>query len=76
MFAVRWVLPSKLLDGDLMTVKVLENQVVEVRCLILFSELNLDVGLAWSLRLRTLLIRNVTIGLNDVELLVISCSQL
>ena len=54
--AIGGILPHKLLDRYLVAVEVLENQVVEVRHLVLFAELYLDVGLARALRLSALLV--------------------
>lgn len=74
--AVSWVLPRELLYGYLVAVEVLEDQVVEVRYLVVLAELDLDVGLARALRLRALLVRDVAVGLNDVELVIVSATEL
>ena len=45
-FAISRILAHELFDRYLVTVEVLENQIVEMRHLVLFAELDLDVGLA------------------------------
>jgi len=44
-------LSRKLLDRDLMTVEVLKDEVVEMRCFAFLAEFDIYVGLAWSSRL-------------------------
>ena len=70
--AVGRVLPKELLYCDLMAVEVLKDEVVELRCLVLLAELDLDVRLAWPCRFRILLIRNMAVRLNNIELLVLA----
>ena len=69
-FHVLWRLLGKLLDRDLMTVVVLENQVAEESCLLVFLELNFNVRLARALLLCRLLVRHRAVGLNNGELVV------
>mgnify|MGYP006106373687 CR=1 FL=1 len=65
------VLTHELLDGNLVAVEVLEDQVVEIACFVVFLELNVDVRLTRALRLRVHLVRNVVITLDDCELVLI-----
>lgn len=65
------VLAHELLDGNLVAVEVLEDQVVEIACFVVFLELNVDVGLARALRLRVHLVGNVVVTLDDSELVLV-----
>lgn len=70
-FPVVGVLAHELLDGNLVAVKVLENEVVEVASFVVLFELNVDVGLAWSRRLGINFIRNMVVALDDSEFVLI-----
>ena len=51
-FSIIRVFTCELLNGDLMAVKVLKNEIVEVSGLIVLSELNINVGETWPRGLR------------------------
>jgi len=71
-FAVAWVFAYKLLNRNLMTVIILENQIIEVSSLQILLELNIDVRLAWPLRFCAILSRYLTISLDNREFLILN----
>ena len=66
-FSVTWWFSNILLYWNLMTVKVLKNQIAEICSFTFLSEFYLNIIVTWSLWLCTLLIWNMTVSLYDIE---------
>lgn len=64
-FAVVWIFTHELLYCDLMTVEILENEIVEISGFEIFSKLNVNIRLTWSLRFSCIFPRNQAVSLNN-----------
>ena len=72
-FAVAASLAGELLNRYLVAVIILEAQIAKVRRFILLLEVDLDIRVAWALRLRLLLVADRSLGEHDRELVVFFC---
>ena len=73
-FSVTWWFSYILLNRNLMAIKVLKYQIAEICSFTFLSKFDLNVIVAGTLWLSTLLIRNVAISLNDIEFIFFTLS--